>query len=165
MKINLETKPWWDYLEHDVQELLLESIVLIEKVHRWREKFHDYSFVVFPAAKAYEGFLKKLFLDMDFITPEDYYGKHFRIGKALNPSLEKYLREEMSVYDKIVTYCGGVDLADFLWDTWKTSRNILFHFFPDEKNVVDFDEAQKRFNQIISAFDTATKECKIKSNI
>jgi len=27
-----------------------------------KREFHDYSFVVFSAAKAYEGFLKKMFL-------------------------------------------------------------------------------------------------------
>lgn len=44
---------------------------------------------------------------MGFITEEDYFGKHFRIGKALNPSLEKEIREREGVYDKIVVNCGG----------------------------------------------------------
>jgi hypothetical protein len=65
-------KPWWSYIEVDLQELLKESSLLLAKVSVWNEKFADYSFVVFPAAKAYEGFLKKLFLDQRFITEEEY---------------------------------------------------------------------------------------------
>lgn len=66
MQLRLEEKVWWEYLEEDLRELLLQSSLLIETAEKWekelpdgKEQFHDYSFVVFPAAKAYEGFLKK----------------------------------------------------------------------------------------------------------
>lgn len=60
MKIDeLKTKIWWDYLEHDLQELLTTSVILSEEVGKWDKKLHDYSFVVFPASKAYEGFFEK----------------------------------------------------------------------------------------------------------
>ncbi len=112
---NMEHNVWWDYLEEDLQELLRESTLLLERAGKWEQQFHDYSFVVFPAAKAYEGFLKKLFLDMGFIDKKEYLGRRFRVGKALNPSLYnrdmkrhgryKRLRERISVYDKLVGYC------------------------------------------------------------
>ena len=164
----LETKIWWSYLEYDLQELLRESF-LIEEILRGmgadlpggKKEFHDYSFVIFPAAKAYEGFLKKLFLDLKFISEEDYYGKHFRIGKALNPSLPKEIKRE-GVYDKIVKFCSGHELADKLWDTWKLSRNLTFHWFPNEKNAVSLGGARDRGEMIIEAIDMAFKECKIK---
>lgn len=162
----LSQKIWWSYLEEDLQELLKESF-LIQNVLKGmgadlpegKKKFHDYSFIVFPAAKAYEGFLKKLFLDMKFITEEDYFGKHFRIGKALNPSLPKEIKRE-GVYEKIVQYCQGRELADKLWDTWKQSRNLTFHWFPNEKNAITFSEAGERIEMIIAAIDQAFKECK-----
>ncbi len=123
MDLNLEKKLWWHYIEEDLQELLVASEFLANVVRSWggdlpqgRKVFHDYSFIVFPAAKAYEGYLKKVFLDMGFIPPEDYHGKHFRIGKALNPFLEKRYRNNESVYDKIVTHCDGKELADTLWE-------------------------------------------------
>jgi len=156
----LNKKAWWPYLEEDLQELLKTTLLLIEKVKSWEVEFHDYSFLVFPAAKAYEGYLKKLFLDKGFITEEDYCGKHFRIGKALNPSLERRFREE-SVYDKIVNYCGGKELADLLWETWKTCRNLLFHWFPKEKRAITFGEAEERVAMIIKVIDTSFGECKI----
>ena len=161
MELSLPSRLWWNYVEEDLRELLEASQVLINKVETWEEKFHDYSFVVFPAAKAYEGFLKKLFLDLGFITEEEYYGKRFRVGKALNPNLEKELRHE-SVYDKIVHFCQGRELADRLWETWKECRNLVFHWFPKEKNALTFIEAKARVQTIVESMDAAFKECKIK---
>lgn len=168
MDLNLERKLWWHYIEEDLQELLVASEFLANVVRSWggdlpqgRKVFHDYSFIVFPAAKAYEGYLKKVFLDMGFITPEDYHGKHFRIGKALNPFLEKRYRNNESVYDKIVTHCGGKELADTLWEAWTNGRNIVFHWFPDEKKAVSFEEAEEKIKQIVGAMDKAFEGCKI----
>lgn len=160
---SLENKVWWGYLEEDLQELLKESILLLEKTSVWKEDFHDYAFVVFPAAKAYEGFLKKLFLDLGFISESEYFGKRFRIGKALNPSLEPKVREKESVYDRIVAFCKGPDLADKLWNTWKSSRNLVFHWFPNEENAINHRGAKERINKIIDAIDEAFKECRLNS--
>jgi hypothetical protein len=164
----LEQKVWWSYLEEDLQKLLITSKFLITTVKSWgvdlpggEREFNDYAFVVFPAAKAYEGFLKKMFLDLKFITEEDYFGKHFRIGKSLNPSLPKEIRKD-EVYSKIVKYCGGKKLADDLWETWRVSRNLIFHWFPNEKNSVTLDEAVERVDMIISAIDEAFESCDMK---
>lgn len=164
----LEGRIWWSYLGIDLQKLISTSHFLFSVVKSLgadlpggQKEFHDYSFVVFPAAKAYEGFLKKLFLEMKFITEEDYYGKRFRIGKALNPSLSKDLMRE-GVYDKIVKYCNGQELADTLWETWKESRNLIFHWFPNEKNTITLTEAGERIDMIVNAIDQSFKECNIK---
>lgn len=158
---SLEQRPWWNYIGRDLQELLKQSFLLLEISEQNPRKFRDYSFVVFPAAKAYEGFLKKLFYDLEFISEADYLGKRWRVGKALNPFLEKEIRYE-SVYDKIKDYCGGTQLGDTLWETWKNCRNLVFHFFPNEKNAVDLAESEAKLEMIVTAIDQATKECKIK---
>jgi hypothetical protein len=163
----LKNRHWWNYLGEDLQELLTASEFIFLDVESWGEgipdgknKFHDYSFVVFPAAKAYEPFLKKLFLSLGFITEEDYYGKHFRIGKALNPSLPKELARE-SVYNRMVQFLQSHALADKLWDTWRLSRNLTFHWFPNEKNAITLPEAGERIEMIIDAMDQAFTECKV----
>jgi len=157
---SIKEKVWWTYLDEDLQGLLRESALLVNRVGKWSEHFHDYSFVVFPAAKSYEGFLKTLFLDMGFITKDTFYGKRFRVGKALNPALEKRFRDE-SVFDKIVNYCGGEELANSLWDTWKSCRNLLFHWFPNEKNTITYKNAVEKVEKIVGTMDLAFKECKI----
>lgn len=157
----LSTKPWWNYLESDLQELLSESLLLHHKAANWRQKFRDYSFVVFPAAKAFEGFLKKLFLDMGFITPDDYYGKRFRIGKSLNPSLDKSHQDEKWVYDDLSKFCQGRKLPDQLWQTWKQSRNLVFHWFPNEVNTISLSQAGERIALVISAIDEVFTSCSV----
>lgn len=155
-----EKKNWWSYIEEDIRGLLTQAFGLFEFAKSSQKQFDDYAFVVFPAAKGFEGFMKKVFLDMGFISSEDYYGKRFRIGKALNPNLEEAIRHE-SVYDKLVKYCKGKKVADQLWETWRLSRNLVFHWFPNEKNNLTLDEAKKRLDMIISAMDSLFSECKI----
>ena len=158
---DLEKRSWWKYTHADLKDLIKESYLLIEKSANWQEKFHDYAFLIFPAAKAYEGFLKTIFHDMGFISDEEFYGKRFRIGKALNPALEENLREKESVYDKLANFCRGKDLPNALWDTWKEGRNLLFHWFPNERNVITFPEAQSIFQKILDTMDLAFVGCKI----
>lgn len=160
MDFSLEEKTWWPYLEKDIKELLLESVFLSQMIKSSNEQFHDYSFIVFPAAKAYEGFLKKVFLERGFISEADYFGKRFRIGKALNPSLEEKYRSE-SVYDKVVDFCRDRFLADKMWETWKNSRNLVFHWFPNEKNAISLEESQLRLKDIIETMEETYKGCKI----
>lgn len=168
MEFNLEKRVWWNYIEEDLQKLLESSIFLLDVVKSWggdlpkgKTAFHDYSFCVFPAAKAYEGFLKKMFFDLGFISKEDYYGKSFRIGRSLNPYLEDRFRYE-SVYDKVISHCGSKELADYLWEAWKKGRNLTFHWFPEEKNAISFNEARDLVNMIFNAMDRMSKECKVR---
>lgn len=158
--MELPAKPWWDYIDSDLQELLLQAFDLL-RVARSLEHYHDYSFVVFPASKAYEGFLKKIFLDMGFISKEDYQGTRFRIGKALNPSLEKSARKGQWVYEKLEHYCNGRALPDLLWETWKECRNLVFHWFPGEAKAISLAEANMKLEKVVTAIDSVFKECKV----
>ena len=63
------------------------------------------------------------------------------------------------------THGGGKDLADSLWKTWKGCRNLLFHWFPNERNAVDFQEAKDRVSLVIDTIDLAFKECRMSENI
>ncbi|OGM32438.1 hypothetical protein A2803_03110 [Candidatus Woesebacteria bacterium RIFCSPHIGHO2_01_FULL_44_21] len=160
--MKITNKPWWSYLSEDLQESIELSFQLADMSSKWSSRFHDYSFIVFPAAKAYEGFLKKLFLDMGFITKADYFGRHFRIGKALNPDLEEKYRDSEWVYEKLTDYCKGEALPDKLWKTWKESRNLVFHWFPDEKNTVDHAEAVEKLLMVVAAIDEVFTACRVK---
>jgi hypothetical protein len=161
---DLSKHPWWDYIHEDLRELFNQSYLLIKifagGAHNGKS-FHDYSFIVFPAAKGYEGYLKTLFKDLGFISENEFYSKRFRIGRALNPTLEHNLRHEESVYDRLVNYCGDKGLSNQLWDTWTTGRNVLFHWFPHEKNAINFEEAEAVVAKIVDTMDLAFEECKL----
>ena len=146
--LNLKKRIWWTDLDQDIKGLLRESVLLIEKVKTWEE-----------------GFLKNLFLDCGFISEEDYYGKRFRVGKALNPSLDRKLRKKEGVYDQIVAHCQGQETADGLWEVWRSGRNRLFHWFPREKNVINYEQARERVAAILNVMDLAYGKCNMKSEI
>ena len=155
MTLKLENKLWWEYIGEDLQELLLTSKALVEKVSLLGENFDDYSFVVFPAAKAYEGFLKRMFLDMGLMREDEYYGDEIRIGRILNPN---YMRDRGNVFDRLC----GLEVSKTLWDSWKRGRNQVFHFFPHNFRRLSYDEAITIINDLISAMNSAVTGCKLK---
>ena len=117
--------------------------------------FHDYSFVIFPFAKVYEGFLKKFFLKLGAINEHQYNSDHWRVGKALNPQLEKELRHE-SVYDFLKPELGNI-----LWQAWKEGRNRIFHYFPGQHQPLTFEKAQTIILQINEAMEMAIDSIKM----
>jgi len=123
----------------------------------------DYSYLVFPFAKAYEGFLKLLFLRYGIITNREFESDRFRIGKALNPNLEKRMRRLHSAYDRFVNFCdNGTELANRLWQTWKRGRNLLFHFFPKHYKTVSLTEAKDIIAEILITMEVTLESCTVK---
>lgn len=119
----------WLYLSADMQALLTDGEFLVADSSRHPgSSLTDFSYLVFPFAKLYEGFLKKLFLDANIITERDYRSDHFRIGKVLSPNLARRLGGR-SAYQQIADM-KGKELAARLWRAWKEGRNLVFHYFP-----------------------------------
>lgn len=149
-----EYKDFWNYLSPTQKDLLLEGQYLMNEIiknHAYR--FKDYSFLVFPFAKSYEGFLKQLFKDNHFISHLDYISDHLRLGKLLSPNMIPRLADR-SLYLKIQN-ASSHDLADKIWQTWKIGRNEIFHYFPHNLKAASFQEAEKYANQIIETMKEA----------
>jgi hypothetical protein len=160
---NLEDTAWWGYAEQAMRELIKQSHDMIEQEtlrQTQGHRYNDYSFIVFPAAKAYEGFLKKLFLDMKLITSAQYYGEHFRIGRALSPTLPKRYRSGW-VFGKLKGGCGGEELPTKMWETWKKGRNRVFHYFPNYHEALNLDQAKAIVLDIEDMMDECLVGCKI----
>lgn len=122
--------------------------------------FHDFSFIIFPFAKVYEGFLKKLFFQIGAINEYQFKSERWRVGRALNPELEKEFRHEESVYDRMISRCS-VEMADRLWETWKKGRNQIFHYFPQHFRHLSFEEAKGLVNEIEGTMELALGECRV----
>ncbi len=152
-----EGEAWWEYLDEGQKDLVKQAYTLLEKFKVADEKFQDYSFVVFPIAKAYEGFLKKWFWEMGLIDRQTYMGDRFRIGKALNPDLPKEHRGDWWMYGLVAEKCGE-EVAQELWQAWKQARNRLFHFFPPQQSIT-LEESHAKLEQLRRAM-TEVMECK-----
>lgn len=139
---------FWNYLSQNQRDLILEGNYLMNDVIRHNNyHFKDYSFLIFPYAKAYEGYLKQLFYDIKFMNHLDYISDHFRLGKMMSPHLVDHLGDR-SLYRQIKERTTK-ELADMVWDTWKLGRNQIFHYFPHNVRGVSFEEAQEIINTIL----------------
>lgn len=147
-------REFWQYLPKEQQDLILQGDYITgELIQRQQHSFKDYSFVVFPYAKAYEGFLKQLFKDIGFISHLDYISDHLRLGKLMSPNLADRLGER-SLYTKIYRVSTR-DLADKIWSTWKIGRNQVFHYFPHNLKALTYAEAQHLVNMIVQTMQEA----------
>jgi hypothetical protein len=137
---DMQDSNWFHFLEAEGQALVLQSIELYERELRLHSTISDYSFVVFPMAKAYEGFLKKFMYSVGMIDKNRYEHRQFRIGRSLNPDVSYHQRDESWLFDDISEMCSP-DLARSLWDAWIEARNHLFHYFPDQRYTVSIGQA------------------------
>jgi len=114
----------------------------------------DYSLLVAPFAKAYEGFLKDLFLKLNLISQSEYASDHFRVGKVLNPNLKQ---KRFSLYSRLESLTGRKSrTVRDLWQAWKLGRNQVFHYFPHNLNKLTLNEAKVRIGIILSAIESGS---------
>ena len=153
---------YWQYLSQNQKDLITEGEIIMNDVIRNHSyHFKDYSFLVFPFAKAYEGFLKQLFRDINFISRLDYISDHLRLGKLLSPHLINKLGDR-SLYKKISSQTSP-ELAEQIWECWRVARNRIFHYFPHNIKAISFEEAERLINQITKMMLLSYRELYIKN--
>lgn len=145
----------WNYLSSEQRGLVSDGELLLDFAHKMPHGVSDYCYLVFPFSKAYEGFLKKLFLDLKLLRPEDYYSDDIRIGKILNPH---FIKEHSAVYHRLY-----VNVAEKLWKTWKNGRNLVFHYFPHNFRRLSYTEAKEIIEEIVDAMTFAIEKCPLPS--
>jgi hypothetical protein len=144
----------WRYLSETQKQLAGDGQLLIEDRNRHpNEHLSDYSYLVFPFAKLYEGFLKQLFLDLRIISQRDYQSTHFRVGKALSPNIMRRLGNKSAYAHLSKRY--GDELAATVWATWKQGRNLVFHYFPHNVSRLSFMQAKEVVARILSTMERA----------
>lgn len=150
---------WYQYLDEHQQELVMVSFALLQKKELLSD-LQDFSFLVFPMSKAYEGFLKKVFYDLSLIDKDTYQGRRFRIGRALNPDIRSYQRDEDWLYDDVESRFGR-ETARQLWETWLQCRNRVFHYFTNEQHILSFDEATKKIEMVVESMQLVADQLDI----
>jgi hypothetical protein len=150
--------PLYHYLSPQQRVLADDGQFLIEDSTRHvNEEPTDYSYLVFPYSKMFEGFLKQLFLDLGIIEEGMYYSDRFRIGKALSPNFSHYAG---SVYGQMEKRYGK-PLATRLWHMWKEGRNLVFHYFPHNYRALTRSQALDLIGQLIQTMEEAVEITKV----
>jgi len=154
MPISRDSK-LWNYLTQEMKDLVNEGEALLDSCQLTGNiTIKDFSYLVFPWGKLYEGFLKKVFLDLNFITPEDYYGNEVRIGKLLSTGMGNKPPHRLSIVSELSsTKIFGENLTKAMRSVWKNSRNSVFHFFPDNVYKLDLETAKKRIEEVIKCME------------
>lgn len=154
----------WEYLEPDIQGLLADGEHLLDLVREEDKNTTDFSYLVFPISKAYEGFLKKLFMDTGVINEKDYYGDEVRIGRILSPNFRKAnakLFRKICLRESASKNEAGEDLADRLWGVWHIGRNRVFHYFPHNFRRLNYSEALEIIHRVVSQMEEAVLVCSL----
>ena len=155
--LSLNKKDWFQALAYEQRELLKQSLVLLEQIEDSQEKYFDHAFVVMPAAKAYEGFVKDFLFKLNLISEKRYLGTRFRVGKSLNPELDKVPRfKKEALYDELTKIFGDNKVPEKLWQTWRDCRNQILHYFPKKIETVSLSQARERVEQIIATIEFAS---------
>jgi len=149
----------WEYMSQPQRDLILTGEYLLQSIGEMQKEnshFTDFSFLIFPFAKAYEGFLKQLCKDTGLISRLDYISDHLRLGKLLSPIIADKLGEH-SLYRKIERITSP-ELAELIWRVWKQGRNQVFHYFPHNIKAPTYDESQYVITSILSTMERAYRE-------
>lgn len=150
----------WQYLSPTQKTLAGDGAFLLADSQQHRnEEPTDYSYLVFPYAKLYEGFLKQMLLDLDIIDARDYASDRFRIGKVLSPMIARRLGSR-SAYGQLARRFGE-SLAAQLWDAWKNGRNLVFHYFPHNYRALSHNQAKEIIVLIVDAMNTAVEKTNV----
>jgi hypothetical protein len=152
----------WQYLSEHQRVLASDGAFLVADtaIHHDADPT-DYSYLVFPFAKLYEGFLKQLFLDLGILTQREYKSDHYRIGRALSPGMVGRLRGR-SAYGQ-VSERYGKDLATRLWHAWKNGRNLIFHYFPHNYRALTLEQAKNVITMLSDTMNDAVYRTNVKS--
>ena len=151
---DFNTRNWYSYLTKWQKQLVEVVEDLVKRHQPEKDGLADYSFLVFPMSKAYEGFLKKFLFDLNLIDQDIYEGRRFRIGRALNPDVSRQQRDKYWLYDNVAHLCSP-ETAREMWTTWLECRNRVFHYFPKDDGLLTFDQAVAKIEKVSQAMSMA----------
>lgn len=155
LDFSLTQDNWFLFLSQKQQALVKTGLSLVARARTDLEPLEDYSYLIFPFAKTYEGFIKRYLYQIHLISDELYADRYFRIGRALNRDIKPDLRDEHWLFDDISQVCSS-ELAVQMWEAWLKGRNQVFHYFPRKQSpLITLEDAIRRVTLMTEAMEAA----------
>jgi len=139
----------YSYLNPNDKIEIRDGILLLELVKNKKLPLKNFACLVRNFAIAYEGFLIKLFSELNLIDPSTFlYGKPLNIGTILKPQ-----KDGLSKLEREYKSCFTVKpaLPKKMWSYWQECRNDYLHSdfvkFPRLERVED---AESKIREIVN---------------
>jgi len=151
LEINWNSPEFEKFVGKELVDLYTDTQKLIKAMRNKGNRYSDYSFTVFPLAKAYEGVLKKILVKMGFITKAQLeQDPNISINSYFNPvgnsKITKALRDKAR--DKMIPHV--------IYSTYAECRNQILHHDPYRDNrLKTIEEADFFVRRISDAINKA----------
>lgn len=144
-----------EFVGDDLYTIYMQSHFLLhrEKNSDYVYSFDDYSFVVLPAAKSYEGVLKKILVHIGLVTEQELLENP---GMALNSYFDPV--NNKSISSSLKDKARDRAVPHIIYSTYQECRNEILHYDSYRDNKITLDDAEfyiKRIDDAISkAYNT-----------
>ena len=130
------------FLGKDLLELINDTNSLMQEID-WFNMYSDYSFVLFPIGKAFEGFLKKILLKQRIIKESDLLlDPNVSIGEYFHP-------KDGLINKRIKTPKRYKAIPSKIYSVYQDYRNKLFHYdLHSNTKITYYEEATFIIGQI-----------------
>jgi hypothetical protein len=149
--VKWKSKEFEEFAGKDLIELYSDAKKMLSFFKNSANKFSDYSFIVFPLAKVYEGILKKILVEANLITEAQLQqDPDFSISGYFNPTGNSKIFDSLKdkTRDKAVPYV--------IFATYQECRNQILHYDPYRDNrIKNIDTARFYIERILDAIDKA----------
>ncbi len=142
------------FVGDDIVDLKEDSYKLYNRYSEMHSPLSDYSFIVFPLAKAYEGILKKILVKTGVLTEAELLqNPNITINRFYNPL------EKGAIYQTLKDKTRDKVIPHVIFSVYQECRNQILHYDQYRDNRIDNIEGAYFFMQriedaIVKAFNT-----------
>jgi hypothetical protein len=152
-----KSKEFDEYVGDDIVDLYYDSVRMLNHFMDTQNKnvpsLSDYSFIVFPFAKAYEGILKKILVEANLIKEADLLeDPTLPIGNYFNPVGNN------AIFNSLKDRTRDKAIPFVIYSTYQECRNQIMHYDSYRDNrIKSIEEARFYIYRIDDAIEKAYK--------
>lgn len=141
-----------NFVGEELLELYQDNLSIFKDYNKTEKNLHkmtDYSFLVLPIAKVYEGVLKRVLVKSNILQEEDLVeNPTINIGGYFNPV------GNQKIFDRLKDKARDKTVPHVIYSTYQECRNHIFHYDPYRDNRLKrIEDAEFYSRRILHAID------------